>query len=804
MNGTDTPNFLGIVTDAGNPQENIPSNLPDIDVVNSIIEGANFTNMRNVTLYTDFDGNAFAGFNAGGVPGVSGFTQPIDGFEYKLLDNGQLGWNFTDSLLLLPLTRYNMYARGNYEINDWLGVFAQSYFSKVETNTEQYGTSVRGGWSADIDPTINRGVIPAEMLAILDSRPNPDETFEISWRYPLNRTTEADVYTYNIVTGLEGSVPGMDWTWEAFVSHGETQSTVMQTGFASLERFRQLLSLPNFGAGAVITGNEAGGGFGAATATCTSGLNLFNPSTISQDCYEAIGANISSKSTMRQTIAEANLQGSLFALPAGDLRFAAGASYRENDYNFINDTLTTQGRSFNDQALGLYPSGNSSGLITVRELYGELLVPIFSNSGPFFQELNLELGGRVSDYNTTGTSYTYKALADLRLTEWLRLRGGYNRAERAPNIAELFLAPEQTFAGVSGGDVCSTRNGLGFSANPDANPDYQQAIALCGQLMEASGSANADDDYYGSDWRQLAAADPETLRQLVTEPQGSGAANVFPTLSGNASLRPETADTWTAGVVIDSPFSGALGNLRLAVDYYNIKVNDAIGAQSVDIVLRQCFDTAFNPTLDPSNPFCAGVDRNQNGALGNVQRTFLNNGRFKTSGIDVQLDWAMDVGPGRLSLNSVFNYLIEMKSAELPTDPLREYAGTQGPTNNGLNGSSYEYKALTTIGYRVGGAYVGLQWRHLPSIRSQTSVLIPDTTATGVTKSYNLFNLQGSYQLTDDTSLRFGVDNLFNKAPPRSGRNPGAILPSLPGGGYDSQNYDTVGRRFYLGASMSF
>src|SRR5690606_18745885 len=159
--------------------------------------------------------------------------------------------------------------------------------------------------------------------------------------------------------------------------------------------------------------------------------------------------------------------------------------------------------------------------------------------------------------------------------------------------------------------------------------------------------------------------------------------------------RPETADTWTAGAVISSPFtSPLLSDLRLAIDYYNIKVSDAIGAQSVDIVQRQCFDAAFNSDLDPGSAFCAGVDRNQNGTLGNVTRTFLNNGRFKTSGIDVQLDWAVPVGPGRLSLNSVLNYLIDMKAAELPTDPLVEYAGSQGPSNNGLDGSSYRWKLL--------------------------------------------------------------------------------------------------------------
>src|SRR5690606_4296017 len=184
---------------------------------------------------------------------------------------------------------------------------------------------------------------------------------------------------------------------------------------------------------------------------------------------------------------------------------------------------------------------------------------------------------------------------------------------------------------------------------------------------------------------------------------------------------------------------------------------------------------AFNSDLDPGSAFCAGVDRNQNGTLGNVTRTFLNNGRFKTSGIDVQLDWAVPVGPGRLSLNSVLNYLIDMKAAELPTDPLVEYAGSQGPSNNGLDGSSYRWKLLSNLGYSFGPASIGLQWRHLPTIRSQTSVLVPDTTATGVTESYDLFSLQAGYDITENATLRFGIENLFNTEPPLSGRNPGAV-----------------------------
>lgn len=220
---------------------------------------------------------------------------------------------------------------------------------------------------------------------------------------------------------------------------------------------------------------------------------------------------------MRQTILEANLTGSLFELWAGDLQFALGTSYRELDFEFLNDTLTTQGRSFQDQALGIYPSGNAFGYIDSHDIYGELLISLLRDS--FIEELNLELGGRISDYNTTGTSYTYKVLGDLALTDWLRFRGGFNRAERAPNIGELFLAAQQTFGVNNRGDVCSLGNPNSFSANPGVNPNAAQVEAVCRALMAQSG-------------------DPTAAAQFYSGPQPTGSFGfAFPTTLATATCR---------------------------------------------------------------------------------------------------------------------------------------------------------------------------------------------------------------------------------------------------------------------------
>jgi outer membrane receptor protein involved in Fe transport len=60
--------------------------------------------------------------------------------------------------------------------------------------------------------------------------------------------------------------------------------------------------------------------------------------------------------------------------------------------------------------------------------------------------------------------------------------------------------------------------------------------------------------------------------------------------------------------------------------------------------------------------------------------------------------------------------------------------------------------------------------------------------------------------VTPDIGLRLGVDNLFNKAPPVGNFNAAADLSlgQLPGGSFNSQFYDTIGRRFYLGANIEF
>jgi len=802
------PHFSGYQALPGNaPSQGAIDAIFGTNVVPGDRDGAGVpTGFNSSRFYFNDDGTAFTGFFQSPGGGASRFNGDLTGLKWKRQADGTLGQNFQDDLIVLPLERYNLYARGQYEINDWVGVFAQGMFTRVQTNTIQQPSPSVNGWAAFIP--VDGRAIPDELASILAARPDPTAPWQLTYLLDYaNREGRTDVFTYNIVAGFEGKIPGTDWTWELYGSQGESETNALITGTASLERFRAVISAPNWGRGFSAQGNQAFGGFGASSATCTSGFDPFNKNApITQDCIDAISAPLSNRAVMRQSIFEGNAQGGLFDLPAGQVRAAIGASHRENNYEFHNDTVTSQGTSFLDQAIGIYPGGSSEGSIKVDELYGELLIPVLGDL-PLVKRLELNIGGRSSDYNTTGHAFTWKAMVDWEVSDWLRIRGGFNKAIRAPNVAELYLAPQQTFTAAGGGDVCKINNAQGWSANADRNPNAANVLAVCKILMDQTIAGTSSKFY----------SDPQFYLE-------TGPAFAFPTLVGNPDVQPEKAKTWTAGFVISSPFQGeAFRRLRLSVDYYNIKVDDAIGALTLDTAQRNCFDPTFNPAIanDPvaaaATAMCQAVGRVAgDGALGNVRVTYLNNGRFRTQGIDAQLDWSFPVGPGTFSLNSVFNYLITLKSAPLPASAgaagqLVEYAGTLGPAGsaaiaeNGLNPGAFRWKMLNTFSYAIGPATLSVQWQHLPAVKSFTYPANNATTTVGA-PAYDVFNLSGSFAITDNATLRWGIDNLLDKAPPYTEYNgsTSGLANSIGANVFNAYFYDLNGRRFYVGASFKF
>src|SRR5690606_7514126 len=171
-----------------------------------------------------------------------------------------------------------------------------------------------------------------------------------------------------------------------------------------------------------------------------------------------------------------------------------------------------------------------------------------------------------------------------------------------------------------------------FSANPAVNIEgaagAARTLALCRQMMGATGAA----EYYDN-------------RALEEQPETGGTG--LPNTTGNPDLREERADTWTFGIVMDF-----LEGFTLTLDYFDIEIEDMIAVENADAVFERCLSPEFNPNASPAHMACSMILRNP--ADGNVVSTdlsFTNQGRARTSGIDVQLNWSRQFGWGGLNLN---------------------------------------------------------------------------------------------------------------------------------------------------------
>src|SRR5690606_35609357 len=132
----------------------------------------------------------------------------------------------------------------------------------------------------------------------------------------------------------------------------------------------------------------------------------------------------------------------------------------------------------------------------------------------------------------------------------LKIRGNYQHAVRAPNIAELFT-PVTTGLTNLDNEPC-------MGTAPLSNPNLAAVCLAQGAPASSIGSIQAPN---------------------------SGQANQ--TGGGNPNLKPETSNSYTVGVLFQPEF---VPGLSVSIDYYNIKVKGAITTPTPDDVLGACFD----------------------------------------------------------------------------------------------------------------------------------------------------------------------------------------------------------------------
>jgi len=596
--------------------------------------------------------------------------------------------------------------------------------------------------------------------------------------------------SYHGVIGTRGDLSNA-FSYDAYYQYDRVNYTQVYRNEFSQRRLNNSVNVVNVDAqGRTI--NPATGlpypiGAPGTTVECRSVLDNTDPNCVPYNYFGTPSAEAVNylnvfgviQGESSQQIADANITGELGELgvqspwATDGIGVNAGWEYRKEslelnpDQEFQTGDLTGQGA----------PTLPVKGNFHVNEVFAEAQIPIVQHN--FIDDLSFGLGYRKSWYSlSNGRSYdtsTYKISAEFAPIRDIRFRGSYNRAVRAPNIAELF-APN--FVGLDG------------TTDPCADITLTAADVGCVAQFQAAGIANP-------------------IGRLTP---GNPSAQYNGLLGGNQNLLPETATTKTAGVVLQPRF---LPHFALTVDYWNIKLDDAIQGFGADTILADC---VANSTAGAIAPSCSLIHRDAAGSLwltpqGFVTDTPTNVGKIREHGWDFDAAYSHGLGSfGNLSL-SFIGTLLQSYKVNNGIAPWYDCAGFYGGVCSGATVASstampkWRHKARATLQTPF-GLGVSLAWRMVGSVNYEgnsndvalhnPNPLIPHIGA----QSY--FDLSATYSLWNTVNLRAGINNIFDKDPPIVPTNETSCPSSSCAGNTYPGTYDYLGRYIWAGATVVF
>lgn len=694
------------------------------------------------------------GFNSDGTLFATGNRSPGSVANFRgeqdpaLASDGLYTYNFApDNYLQLPLERITAFARGQFELTDAHTLYADILYADYSADTQLAPTPAQPLWLPASNP-----YIPTDLKVLLDSRANPGADFFIAKRVselgPRYAENENDLLQATL--GLRGALYA-GWTYEAYVQAGSYDSTQTQNGNLLRSRVQELTYAADGGA-----------------AAC-GGLDLFGPGSISTECARYVSYDGVNRDGFDQFVAEVSASGAAFALPSGDVRMAAGIFYKRDEYFYAGDPIAAV---FLDDGLadiqGFNAADDIEGSDYNLDLYVEALLPLAAD-GSGIGRLDAVLGYRRTHYDSAGGVNAYKAELLHAPVEPLRLRASYQRAVRAPSVFELYL-PQ--LPGVYD-DVPDPDLGFGLAdpcsaGSPQrSGPDAARVEALC-----------------------LAQGVPAGLLADFADGDGFHPGVV----GGNPDLEPESADTVTLGLALqswsDHPW---LSGARLTLDWYWIEQEDAIADLAAPRYVSWCYDGNVNRELSPAHAFCGYFSRDPaSGEIVDLQDLKRNLGTVEVSGIDVQLDWQVGVGPGEARLNLLASWMDRFEVRQTRGVPATGQVGYVGGL---FDGSSYpEWKLNLNLGYLWGDLDTNLQWRYVDGMRSR---MFPDAPPV---PGYDVLDLYARYEVGSSVltglTLRVGIENLTDEDPPLFA---GSVQANT-----DPSQYDVLGRRYFASLSYRF
>ena len=673
--------------------------------------------------------------------------------------------------------RYNAAVMAHEEIAGFFRPYAEFFFMDDKTQ-QQAAPSALFQNANPLDPTgagnyyinCSNPLLSAQQQSILCTpaqvaadRANPGSAIT-----PVNigrrnveggpRYTDFEHTNYRTVIGATGDFANA-WSYDAYGQYFYTSF------FDSNQKYLNFQGITN---ALLVTGTAANPRCISAAQGCIP-YNIFSDGGVTQQqlnyLYER--GTATGSSTLRTLHADVTGKLSEYGVKSPFAAEGVGVDIgfeHRNDHEVLQPDAAEESGLLSGFGSAVAPIDNS---ISVSEEFAELRVPLVQDKTGA-KDLLLDTGYRRSDYSTIGVTNTYKFEVQYAPSPDYRIRASYDRAIRAPSVAEAFTQP---IVGIT-------------SVVPDpCAPPITYTLLQC----ERTG-ATAEQYDKGS------------------IPQGT-AAQLSEETSGNPNLKPEQADTYTLGVNF-AP--SQIPHLTGSIDYYHIQIKDEIGVIPYLLVLTNCADTG-NPLYCSQivrQPKTGSLNGNSVAGGGYVIQENYNLGTALNSGIDVQLNYKVNLPQGLGDLVFALNgtYLLHNETTPLPGSHTYDCAGLFGFTCETIN-PRWRHLQRTTweTPWHVSAS---VTWRYIGAVSQ-------DNDSSDPTLHYSTFNgydyvnaripafsyvdVEATWNLNEIVQIRAGVNNVLDKDPP-------LINTDLVAGGSANtySTYDLFGRQLFVAFTAKF
>lgn len=707
---------------------------------------------------------------------------------------GGLTASGVEGAMLLPgLERFAGNILFNYEFSPAAEVFLEGKYVHITNNqTSTQPTFVNGTLSPSffLDNPYLTEQARSTIRTIQGYAPTNTTGGFTFFRFNNDIGTRAEDHkreTFRIVGGMRGEISETgNLNYEVSGNFGRTNTYYETGGNVNVANFNRAANAVRNSAGQIVCRVNADASTTNDDPACRP-INLFgeNAPLTTPDGL----AYVLHTSSRTQWAEQLNFVGyltgdstGLFELPGGVAGFALGAEYRREDAYSDYDDVTQANLTFLNGFATFDPPA-----IEVKEAFAELQLPILGDM-PFFEELMLQGSARISDYsNAEDPVWAYNVAAVWAPIPDFKIRAGYARSVRAPDLSDVYATPGVTFAN-NLVDPCS--QGTAINSNPNrARNCAEHGIPTTITLPDGS------------------------TRPWVNNPS-SGISGVS---QGNINLQPEIGKSFTLGAVFQPRI---LPGFSLTVDYYNIEIEQAINSLLGQAIINRCYDDP----VSTDNPFCDVVFRRSssdaivNGTFaGQSGRRFdgfpdfnllgapynqtvtpgfyaspFNFAKLKTSGIDVDANYTASIGGGgKISTRSLVSWVKNREQFTYITDPARS-----DRIHGVLGDPQWRAQFSATIdfpdwdfGYDMN--FIGKQtvftWETQFSHQGRAPTN-GDVIADPWYPSVTYHDIQLGFK-TKDVRFFIGVDNLTDEMPPLGATGTGA----------GSGIWSVTGRYYYTG-----